>query len=87
MFTIKIREVIRSDYECYRFYAVDAKDEAIFGALAEVFRSTSAMTGEFNPFEIIYESYGKGTYEEKLPYVAVINEAMKKLKELEKNNE
>lgn len=82
-FTILSRENKSSHYEKIEYYAVDKSGKEIFAARAEITRSTSLGDMEkWGDWQINYGTCGAMSYEEKLPYVAAINAAMEKLREL-----
>lgn len=82
-FTIQINERKNSYRESIEFQAIDKEGKPIFGASAELSRGKEfGESDKWENWQINYGTCGSMSYEEKLPYVSAINEAMEKLREL-----
>ena len=84
MFKIQRKDYSCSFYETIKLYAIDVNKKDIFGASAIISRHKDLKTGRFRKWEINYGTSGSKTYEEALPYIAVINKAMEILLQLNK---
>ena len=81
-FKINRKESKNKYTQLIEFYAVNSNNKEIYGADANIIRGKDDDSGKWEDWKLNYGSTGAKTYEEKLPYVQVIVEAMEELKKL-----
>lgn len=79
-FVIKKEPFASESQEHTDFYA-EVEGKRLPGSRVKVFRHLSPIDFKWSKWKILWSGCEEGTYEEKLPFVAVINEAMAFLKE------
>jgi hypothetical protein len=69
-----------NSFQRITFKAIDKKGKRIFGASADLDRNKSWKNDRWEEWRLNYGSSGAKNYKDSLPYIEVINMAMKELK-------